>query len=167
MIQISRAVSGTQLDLARALFQEYADRLGLDLAFQGFEQELAGLPGKYAPPEGALLLARWNDQSAGCVALRRFEAGVGELKRLYVRPAFRGHGIGRALSDAAIEAARAAGYARVRLDTIGSMVEAVALYRSLGFQDIPPYRYNPDPQADFLELELVRQPAEPVAPCSE
>src|SRR5687767_13005491 len=105
MIQVIRAHSSSEIDLARALFQEYAASLGLDLCFQGFEQELAGLPGQYAPPDGVLLLASVGGEVAGCVGLRRFEAEVSEMKRLFVRPAFRGMGIGRVLATAAVDGA--------------------------------------------------------------
>jgi putative acetyltransferase len=162
MVQVLRAQTSSQIALARSLFQEYAATLGLDLCFQGFEQELARLPGQYAPPDGALLLAYVGAEATGCVGLRRFEAGVGEMKRLFVRSEFRGRGIGRALATGAVDAARQAGYNRVRLDTLASMVEAVTLYRSLGFQLIGPYRFNPDPEAVFLELEIHSQPVDPV-----
>lgn len=146
----------------RALFQEYADAIQVDLCFQGFAQELAGLPGAYAPPSGRLLLARCDGALAGCVGLRPFEpdharaAGgrVCEMKRLYVRPAFRGRGIGRKLATAVVDAARAIGYERMRLDTLAHMAAAIALYRSLGFADVPPYRHNPLPRATYMELNL-------------
>jgi ribosomal protein S18 acetylase RimI-like enzyme len=142
------------LDLVRQLFEEYADSLGFDLGFQDFEHELQDLPGEYASPRGRLLLARVDGSAAGCAALRPLDARTCEMKRLYVRPEHRSAGIGRTLALAVIEAARGAGYARMRLDTIPSMESARALYRSLGFQEIEPYRFNPIPGTAFMELDL-------------
>lgn len=154
MISIVDAVAPDEISAVRGLFAEYADSLGVDLSFQDFASELAGLPGAYARPAGALLLALDGDVPVGCVALRSWEPAVAELKRLYVSPAARGSGLGRALSAAAIGAARAAGYERVRLDTLPSMESAQRLYEDLGFVEIAPYRFNPIAGARYMELEL-------------
>ena len=140
----------------RELFREYAAGLGFDLAFQNFDRELASLPGEYAPPSGRLLLAEDAGRAAGCIALHRFGDGqTCEMKRLYVRPEFRGRAVGRSLVARLIAEAREIGYRRMRLDTIaGEMDAAIALYRSFGFREIPPYRTNPQPGAFFLELDL-------------
>jgi len=152
--QIREAAGPEDVARARALFEEYAHGLGIDLSFQGFASELAGLPGDYAPPAGRLLLAFVGSDLAGCAALRSFAPGVGEMKRLYVRPAFRGQALGRRLAEAVILHARAAGYARLCLDTLPGMEAAIALYRELGFRPIAPYRPNPVPGAMFFEREL-------------
>jgi ribosomal protein S18 acetylase RimI-like enzyme len=154
--RVELAPVGAPADLAaaRELLSEYAAALDIDLEFQDFERELRELPGEYAPPGGRLLLARVGDRIAGCVAVRPFEPGCCELKRLYVRREFRGAGTGRALAEAAIEEARSAGYVRMRLDTIPSMRAARALYRKLGFREVAPYRFNPIPGTAFMELRL-------------
>jgi len=153
-LEIIRAETNEQVQTARGLFEEYAASLGVDLAFQNFEQELARLPGDYAPPNGRLLLAVCDDQIAGCVALRKLEDGMGEMKRLYVKPQFRGSKIGLTLAEAVIEEARQIGYARMRLDTLPSMTRARAVYESLGFRRIDPYRFNPIADTAFMELSL-------------
>ena len=162
-MQIIAAHSAGFLPAVRELFTEYANSIEIDLCFQSFDRELAELPGKYAPPGGRLFLAMENESAAGCVALRKIEDGVCELKRLYVRPAFRGSGLGRKLSETVISAAREIGYRRMRLDTLSSMTPAIALYASLGFQRIAPYYDNPSGCAVFMELkldqEISRQPA--------
>jgi putative acetyltransferase len=144
------------LPTVRRLFEEYAAELGHDLCFQGFANELETLPGSYARPEGRLLLASANYEAAGCVGLRRLDAEVCEMKRLYVRPAYRSLGAGRMLAEAIVAEGRAAGYRRMRLDTLSTMLGALAVYRKLGFRDIAPYRDNPIPGAVYLELGLDR-----------
>jgi ribosomal protein S18 acetylase RimI-like enzyme len=155
MLKVAQAEAQQQVEDVRRLFVEYGESLGFSLCFQSFDQELAGLPGDYAPPSGRLLLAESDGQAAGCVALHHLEDGVCEMKRLYVRPGFRGKKIGLALARAVIVEARAIGYTRMRLDTIAaSMTEAVAMYRALGFVEISPYRPNPIASALYMELEL-------------
>ena len=152
---ILQAESPEQVEQARQLFQEYAASLGFHLCFQSFDKELAELPGDYAPPDGRLLLAEHEGKIAGCVALHKLSDGVCEMKRLYVRPEFRGKALGRALAERVIQEARAMGYTRMRLDTIaGQMDAAIALYRELGFREIPPYRENPISGAIYMELKL-------------
>jgi putative acetyltransferase len=159
-MKLIQAQSADEVARARELFEEYAASLGISLCFQNFEKELAELPGDYVPPDGRLFLAIENDEPIGCVALRRIAGekdgdSVCEMKRLYVRPAFRGTGLGRTLADTVIQSAREIGYARMRLDTLpGKMDRAIAMYRSLGFRDIEPYYVNPVEGAAFLELLL-------------
>lgn len=148
-------VNGTsQLKDVRQLFLEYAQSLDIDLDFQNFNDELQNLPGKYAAPEGALLVARLDGQAVGCVALRKHARNICEMKRLYVNDRCRGLGLGRKLAVMIIAEARRLGYAYIRLDTLSTMQEAQQLYASLGFYDIAPYIYNPIPRARFLELKL-------------
>jgi putative acetyltransferase len=143
------------LPLIKEIFEEYASSLGFDLHFQEFKRELAELPGEYSPPKGRLLLAVRDDRIAGCVALRKLGEGSCEMKRLYVRPEFRGKGIGRKLAEAIIDEARKIGYTQMRLDTVPFMKEAIALYLSLGFKEIKPYRFNPIEGTKFMELDLI------------
>ncbi len=155
MLTIAPAETTQQIGEVRRLFVEYGESLGFSLCFQSFDAELASLPGDYAPPSGRLLLADSHGRPAGCVALHRLEDGVCEMKRLYVRPAFRGQKMGLALTNAVIAEARTMGYRQMRLDTIAaSMQDAVAMYRRLGFVEIPPYRPNPIPSALYMELKL-------------
>ena len=138
----------------RSLFLRYADSLDFDLDFQDFDRELDTLSGAYAPPEGTLLLAEINGRHVGCVGVRPLEKDICEMKRLYVEPEARGIHLGRGLAKAGIRSARKMGYLAMRLDTIGTMTEAITLYRSLGFRPIPPYRPNPIPSAQYFELLL-------------
>ena len=154
MLKIFPAETEKDIGLVRELFEEYADSLGIDLGFQNFEEELANLPSCYARPEGCLLLARYNEEIVGCVALRKLSDGICEGKRLYVRQKFRGLKIGRKLVEAIITEARKIGYTRMRGDTLASMKAAQALYASLGFKQIEPYCYNPIEGAMFIELVL-------------
>jgi ribosomal protein S18 acetylase RimI-like enzyme len=150
-------MSGSDLPEVRALLEEYEASIGFSLCFQGFDRELEDLPGAYAPPAGRLLVARVEGAIAGCVALRKlatFGEDACEMKRLFVRAAFRGRGIGRMLVVAIVEEARAAGYGQMKLDTVPAMEAALALYDSVGFRDTAPYTANPIPGARFLELRL-------------
>src|SRR3954466_949011 len=158
-LHLEQAVTSEQIALARTLFQEYGASLGFSLCFQNFDKELAGLPGDYAPPKGRLLLAYLDSHPAGCVALHEFEGGISEMKRLYVRPSFRGKRVGLALANAIIEAAREVGYQRMRLDTVPSeMADAVKMYQRLGFHEIATYRANPQPGTLYMELDLGARP---------
>ena len=156
MLKLIQAESVDEVAQARELFLEYAAALGVDLCFQNFDEELATLPGEYAPPDGRLLLAVDGAQAVGCVALRKIDTDTCEMKRLYVRPVFRGQGLGKRLALAIIEEARRIGYSRMRLDTLPSMRQAITAYRSLGFKTIEPYRHNPVEGALFMELALNR-----------
>jgi GNAT superfamily N-acetyltransferase len=155
MLRIFEVKTEKDIETANKLFVEYADSLGFDLGFQNFEEELANLPGEYAKPEGCLLLAKYQGQAAGCVALRKLSDSICEGKRLYVRQQYRGLKIGRKLVEAIIAEARRMGYTYMRGDTISSMKVAYHLYKSLGFYEIKAYRYNPLEGAIFLELKLV------------
>jgi ribosomal protein S18 acetylase RimI-like enzyme len=151
----SQAESPEQVAQARELFLEYAQSLGFSLCFQNFDKELASLPGDYSPPEGRLLLAEYEGQLAACVALHKLDADICEMKRLYLRPQFRGKGLGRILADRIITEARQIGYRRMRLDTVEPvMKDAVAMYRRLGFREIAPYCKNPIAGALYMELLL-------------
>ena len=154
-LDLAQAESPAQLAQSRELFLEYAQSLGFSLCFQNFDKELAGLPGDYAPPEGRLLLAEFEGHFAGCVALHKLEDRICEMKRLYLRPQFRGKGLGRALADRIIDEARQIGYQRMRLDTVEPVMrDAVAMYRKIGFREIAPYCANPITGALYMELPL-------------
>jgi len=159
-VEVVEAVIPAQVDAARALFREYADQLGVDLCFQGFDAELAGLPGDYAPPGGVLLLASVDGALAGCGAFRPLPEAdypnACEMKRLYVRRAFRRFGLGRLLARHLMDRALEAGYSTLLLDTLDDMEAARHLYVTLGFEEIPPYYYNPVPGAHYLKAELGR-----------
>ncbi len=155
VLAFAQAESPAQIAQARELFLEYAQALGFSLCFQNFDQELTNLPGDYAPPEGRLFLTEFEGQLAGCVALHKLEPEVCEMKRLYLRPQFRGKGLGRTLADRIIAEARQIGYRRMRLDTVEPvMKDAVAMYRKLGFKEIAPYRPNPMSGVVYMELQL-------------
>ena len=153
-LSLAQAEAPADIDLAHTLFEEYAAGLGISLCFQNFDQELANLPGDYAPPSGRLLLAHVGGEVAGCIALRRQGEGICEMKRLYLRPNFRRKGFGGLMVEAILAEAKQIGYSSMRLDTLpGRMDKAISLYRSLGFKEIPPYYDNP--AADVLYMELV------------
>jgi putative acetyltransferase len=160
-VEITAPRTDADLEAIKGLFREYAQSLGFSLAYQDFEKELADFPGKYAAPDGALLLAMADGRAAGTVALRKLDAGTCEMKRLYVQPAFRGRrttdgrSIGRALAEDIVAVGRERGYQRLRLDTItGKMRQALSLYRSMGFVEIPPYYASPIPDTAYMELVL-------------
>jgi len=157
-IALSQAADAQDMAIAGELFQEYAADLDIDLDFQGFDEEVATLPGDYATPRGALLLAWVDGSPAGCCALRPLDTSdypnAAEMKRLYVRKAFRGFGLGRHLAEAILDAARQAGYASVLLDTLDDMEAARALYAELGFEEIPPYYHNPVVGAHYLKTDI-------------
>ena len=153
-LTISPASSPVHLDTIRVLFREYEAAIGIDLCFQGFAAELESLPGDYVPPRGRLYLAAQDSEPTGCIAMRPLDGTICEMKRLYARPSARGTGLGRRLAELLIADARAEGYTAMRLDTLPSMVQAIALYRSLGFCEIPPYRHNPIGGALYFELAL-------------
>jgi len=155
MLTISQVQTPGQIEQARELFLEYAQSLGFSLCFQDFDKELACLPGDYSPPDGRLFLAEHDGQIAGCAALHRLDATSGEMKRLYIRPQFRGLGLGRILAERILSEGKSIGFRRLRLDTVaGVMDDAIALYRRLGFREIEPYRQNPIAGALYMELEL-------------
>jgi putative acetyltransferase len=158
IILLTTPVLAAELLATSEIFREYAVTLGFDLCFQDFEGEIANLPGDYAPPRGALLLARVDGSIAGCCALRPLDSSdyvnAAEMKRLYVRPAFRGLGLGRQLAEAVLDEARIAGYDSVLLDTLDDMEIARAMYEELGFKEIPPYYHNPLAGAHYLKVDL-------------
>jgi ribosomal protein S18 acetylase RimI-like enzyme len=158
-VEIAVADGPTAVATLRGLFREYQAQLGVDLCFQGFEAELAALPGDYAPPRGRLLLASRAGEPLGCVAMRPLDATTCEMKRLYVRDAARGLGLGRRLAERLIAEARALGYRRMALDTLPSMAAAQGLYRSLGFAPIAPYTFNPVEGSRYLGLDLAAEGA--------
>jgi len=156
-IKLSKAESKTDIESASTLFLEYAKSLNFDLCFQGFNEELQNLPGDYSSPGGEILLAFYDEKLAGCVALRNFNEGISEMKRMYVRPEFRGKKIARLLAEKIIDDAKKMNYAKMRLDTIGTMKEAIALYVDLGFREIKSYRFNPLSNVLYMELNLLSE----------
>jgi putative acetyltransferase len=154
-MDLIQASSTEEIQQARRLFEEYASWVEISLCFQNFDQEVANLPGDYAPPSGRVFLAIEDDKVMGCVALRKIGEGIGEMKRLYVRPEFRGRGFGRTLAEKLIAEAKQIGYTSLQLDTLpGKMDQAIAMYRALGFKEILPYYRNPVEGATFMELVL-------------
>jgi len=157
-MRIVQATSKQELDAARGIFREYSTWLNVDLCFQNFERELAELPGEYSPPSGRLWLVFQGDVLAGSIAMRSLSGDICEMKRLYVRPEFRGQGLGRLLAERLIQEARLIGYRRMRLDTLpGRMDQAISMYRSLGFSEIDRYYNNPYETAMFMELDLTQE----------
>ena len=154
MIVIKEAITKDLIEKTRKIFNEYSDSLGIDLSFQSFDEELRTLPGNYAPPEGIILLAFYNENLAGCVGLRKYKIEICEMKRLYVRPKYRRKKIGQILCNAIILKARERGYKIMRLDTLPFMKKAMALYSKLGFKEVDSYRFNPIQKAKFYELKL-------------
>ncbi|HKO99071.1 MAG TPA: GNAT family N-acetyltransferase [Pyrinomonadaceae bacterium] len=156
MLTIKQVETAEDIQATRQLFEEYVSELGVSLCFQNYDKEVAELPGEYRPPTGRLYFATENNEAAGCIALRKLDDEVCEMKRLFVRPQYRANRLGRALVDRVIEDARAIGYKRMRLDTLpGRMDQAIAMYRALGFKEIPRYYDNPWESALFMELRLV------------
>ena len=155
-MEIRQALTKTEIEDVRGLFREYESFLDVDLCFQSFEEELAGLPGKYTPPGGGLLIAVDGERTVGTVAIRRLSPEICEMKRLYVKPEARGMGLGRALSRQIVETAKEIGYSKMRLDTLDKLTSALRLYTSMGFKKIRPYYENPIPGAVYLELDLNR-----------
>jgi ribosomal protein S18 acetylase RimI-like enzyme len=154
LLSVVKVIEEYQYKQVHELFLEYVDSLGIDLSFQNINTELQNIPGEYAPPEGCILLAMYRDQSAGCVALRKIDENICEMKRLFVKPDFKGKGIGRDLASSIIEEAITRGYHFMRLDTLPTMEQAISLYRSLGFYSIEPYRFNPIEGTMYMELKL-------------
>lgn len=154
MIRVYEASSEHDLNTVKSLFAEYVSSLGYELNFDHFDRDIKELPGKYAPPDGRLLLAECDDDVAGCVAMRKIDNDVCEMKRLWVRPFFRGEDIGRALAEKLIDEARSIGYKKMLLDTISTMTEALTLYKSLGFKETEPYYDSPVEEAVYFEKDL-------------
>jgi putative acetyltransferase len=154
LFEIESVETEKAFDELKSLFREYQTALNLDLCFQNFETELQGLSQMYGPPQGKAFIARQGGKAVGCVAVRGLEPGISEMKRLYVRPIARKTGLGRTLADLAVTTARDLGYAKMRLDTLASMAEAVRLYQAMGFREIDPYCPNPLESPIFMELDL-------------
>ncbi|MCG8640742.1 MAG: GNAT family N-acetyltransferase [Desulfobacterales bacterium] len=153
-MEIRQARTKTEIEDVRRLFREYESFLDVDLCFQSFEEELAGLPGKYTPPGGGLLIAVDGERTVGCVAVRQLSPEICEMKRLYVKPEARGTGLGRALARQIVETAKGIGYSKMRLDTLGKLRTARRIYTSMGFKETIPYYENPIPGVVYMELAL-------------